>query len=125
MFKITSSENVIEECKKLIVVPVKALEEHGYIQTLAENHENSAKHEFHAMAQMAYFQYQDDELTIIDLDGDVLIESTDMEISIDSGLILCRKEDGSFVVLVHKDLNTKKLLEAAYRFCTRWIRLDI
>ena len=125
MLKIVVANKTIEKCKSILIIPEKAIGEHGYIQTMSTNEDPSSKHEFHALAQMAYFQYQDDEIEIEDVEGIILVESDDGETAVDSGLVLYRQLDGSFRALVHKNLNPKKLLEAAYRFCTRWIRLDI
>jgi hypothetical protein len=44
---------------------------------------------------------------------------------LEDGMILYRDTSGSFKVLTHELQNKKKLLEAAYRYCTRWVRLDI
>ncbi|MGW8195832.1 MAG: hypothetical protein ACWGOX_16375 [Desulforhopalus sp.] len=41
------------------------------------------------------------------------------------GMILYRDDAGEFHTLVIDKPNKKKLLEAAYRYCTRWVRLDI
>ena len=116
---------VITDCVSVIVVPEKALDEPGYIQTLTDKNDASAKHEFHAMAQMAYFQYQDDELAVAELTGDLSISTLHQRERMSGGLILYRDSDGGFHALAHQGMNTKKLLETAYRFCTRWVRLDI
>lgn len=112
-------------CESAILVPEIALLEAGYIQTLTVKDSGHAKHEYHAMAQMAYFQFQDDELEIVEIDSPLKIiygtETTEM----DGGMVLYRDTGGSFQVLVHVEQNRKKLLEAAYRYCTRWVRLDI
>ena len=125
MLKIVVANKTIEKCKSILIIPEKAIDEHGYIQTMSTKEDPSSKHEFHALAQMAYFQYQDDELEIEDVEGIILVKSDEGETTVDSGLVLYRQLDGSFRALVHKNLNRKKLLEAAHRFCTRWIRLDI
>lgn len=124
--KIYTAEGCVEDCSSAILVPYKAIEEAGYIQTLTEKNDASAKHEFHAMAQMAYFQFQDDEL---ELEGTssaaihiICGERTEV---LESGLLLYRDTQGGFRAIIHRDLPKKKLLEAAYRFCTRWVRLDI
>ena len=77
------------------------------------------------MAQMAYFQFQDDELEITALVGEIKVESVESVETLHSGMVLCRDLSGAFHVMIHEGLNRKKLLEAAYRFCTRWVRLDI
>ena len=123
--EIHNQDKVINDCASVILVPEKAIEEPGYILTLTENNDTSAKHEFHAMAQMAYFQYQDGELEIIDIEGDVQVVTVDRNEIMNEGLLLYRDVQGGFHACVHQGINKKKLLETAYRFCTRWIRLDI
>jgi hypothetical protein len=106
-------------------VPLRALEEAGYIKTFTVKDSSHAKHEFHAMAQMAYFQYQDDELEIVEMGSPVTINFRGEQTIVDEGMILYRDSAGEFNAMVLGSPNKKKLLEAAYRYCTRWIRLDI
>lgn len=123
--EIFTATGCIEECTSAILVPDNATEEAGYIQTLTEKNDASAKHEFHAMAQMAYFQFQDDELEIDEASAAIHIVSGERTEVLESGLLLYRDAQGGFHAIIHKDLPKKKLLESAYRFCTRWVRLDI
>jgi hypothetical protein len=122
---IESAALSVSDCESLILVPLMALEEGGYIKTFTVKDSSHAKHEYHAMAQMAYFQYQDDELEFIDIDLPLRISHRGEEVVIDEGLILYRDTEGEFNTLFLGSPNRKKLLEAAYRYCTRWIRLDI
>jgi len=122
---IASGEKILAECESVIIVPERSIEEAGYIKMFTVKEDAHAKHEYHAMAQMAYFQYQDDELEIQEVEDPVFVSYGDKSVDLDSGMILCRNINGEFPVLVHKNLNTKKLLEAVYRYCTRWVRLDI
>ncbi|MFN2353554.1 MAG: hypothetical protein ABR512_03375 [Desulfopila sp.] len=123
--KIYTAKGCIEDCASAILVPHKAIEEAGYIQTLTDKNDASAKHEFHAMAQMAYFQFQDDELEVDNTSAAIHIVSGERTEVLESGLLLYRDAEGGFYAIIHQDLPKKKLLEAAYRFCTRWVRLDI
>lgn len=123
--EIRIQEKVITDSTSVILVPEKALEEPGYIQTLTKKNDASAKHEFHAMAQMAYYQYQDGELEIVDIANGVQVTTGSRTESMSEGLLLYRDREGGFHVLVHQGMNKKKLLETVYRFCTRWVRLDI
>lgn len=123
--EIRIQEKVITDSTSVILVPEKALEEPGYIQTLTKKNDASAKHEFHAMAQMAYYQYQDGELEIVDIANGVQVTTGSRTESMSEGLLLYRDREGGFHALVHQGMNKKKLLETVYRFCTRWVRLDI
>lgn len=115
----------ITDCESVILVPEMSLQEAGYIRTFTVKDSSNAKHEYHALAQMAYFQFQDDELEIVEIDSPLKITCGTETSEMDGGMILYRDMDGAFHVLVHVSQNRKKLLEAAYRYCTRWVRLDI
>jgi hypothetical protein len=125
LITITFLNTIISDCESIIVVPEMALKEAGYIKMFTVKDNAHAKHEYHAMAQMAYFQFQDDELEIVDIDSRVSITNGKEHLNLDAGLILYRDQEGAFRVLVHLLQNRKKLLESTYRYCTRWVRLDI
>lgn len=120
-----SADLTITDCVSLIIVPEIAIDEPGYIKTMTIKEAAHAKHEFQAMAQMAYFQFQDDELEITPLQGPLGITFREETDYLAAGMVLYRDSAGQFHALVHEGQNRKKLLEAAYRFCTRWVRLDI
>lgn len=122
---IQSAAVTIDDCESVIIVPEIAVEEPGYINSLTIKNSAHAKHEFHAMAQMAYFQFQDDELSIEEIESSLNVILGDQNIELSGGMILCRNLSGEFRVLIHATQDRKKLLEAAYRYCTRWVRLDI
>ncbi|HKJ63996.1 MAG TPA: hypothetical protein VJ969_01240 [Desulfopila sp.] len=126
MIKIRSESLVRDDCASVIVVPEKALEEAGYIQTATDSRDASSKHEFQAMAQVAYFQYQDDEIPVTTLNAvvEIAVSENDQWLY-EAALVVYRDTQGAFHILVHEGLPVKKLLEAAHRFCTRWVRLDI
>lgn len=118
-------EETITYCESIILVPAAAVSEHGYIRTLSANAGVHAKHEYHALAQMAYFQYQDGELEIENLPGLLQVTLRGETETFVQGLALYRDLEGRFHVLMHEGQDARKLIEAAYRFCTRWVRLDI
>jgi len=122
---ITSDDDILEDCVSIIIVPEIALTEAGYIKMFTVNDEANAKHEYHAMAQMAYFQYQDDELAVREIESAVFISCGEEDVELSGGVIICRTQTGEFHVFIHAGQNRKKILEAAYRYCTRWVRLDI
>ncbi len=115
----------IADCETVIVVPEIAVKEAGYIKTYSCKESGNAKHAFHALAQMVYFQFQDEELEIVEIDSPLTISDGRERTELDNGLVLCRDLAGKLHVLAHARQNRKKLLEAAYRYCTRWVRLDI
>ncbi len=124
--RISSKSLLIEDCESVIIVPTVAVREPGYIKALTVKGSAHAKHEFHAMAQMAYFQFQDEELEIIETDFPLTVTSDgDGDTEVVDGMVLYRNLEGEFFVIFHAGENRKKLLETAYRYCTRWVRLDI
>lgn len=126
MIRITIGKQILSDCESIIIVPEKAVEEAGYIQVFTVKDNAYAKHEYHAMAQMAYFQYQDGELELIEVVDPLEIALSDGEcVTVEAGLVLSRHQGGEFSVFIHSHQNKKKLLESAYRYCTRWVRLDI
>ena len=122
---IRGTTTTIDDCETVIVVPEIAVNEAGYIKTYSRKDSGNAKHEFHAVAQMVYFQFQDEELEIEEIDSPLIISDGKEQIELHDGLLLYRDLAGGLHVLAHTRQNTKKLLEAAYRYCTRWVRLDI
>lgn len=113
------------DCEMTIVAPQKALEEGGYIKVFTVKENAHAKHEYHAIAQMAYFQYQDEELSLRECQSPIKITTASDTIELQSGVVMYKLANGEFHVLVTGDVNRKKMLEAVYRYCTRWVRLDI
>ncbi len=123
--RIQGTSLVIEDIETAIVVPEVAIKEAGYIKTFTRKEGGHAKHEYHALSQMVFFQFQDDELEVCEIDSPVTVSCGTERIDVQGGLIIYRDLGGELHVLVHKLQNRKKLLEAAYRYCTRWVRLDI
>jgi len=115
----------ISDCSSIILVPEIAIAEPGYIKTITVRATAHAKHEFHTMAQMAYFQFQDGELELEPLSGSLRVSRRGEAEELVAGLALYRDTGGQFHALMHEGQDGKRLIEAAYRFCTRWIRLDI
>lgn len=123
--QITGDTLQIDDCVSVILVPEIALTEPGYIKTLTVSADAHSKHEYFAMAQMAYYQYQDDELNIVPVTGPLQVKMAEVVEEVSSGMIIYRDVTGEFHVLMHQALNRKKMLETANRYCTRWVRLDI
>ena len=122
---ITSESGSVTNCTSVVIVPEIAAREAGYIKALTGGAKSGAKHEFHALAQMAYFQFQDDELEAEPLEGIYHIVKDNSVETLESGILIYRNEAGEIHIASHSGVNCKKLLEAAHRYCTRWVRLDI
>lgn len=125
MISITYDDTTIPDCASVLIVPDIAEQEPGYIQALTSAPGTSSKHEFHALAQMAYFQFQDDEIEIDRINGTCRVVQENNDQTLVSGLIIYRSGDGTIHILSHPGVSSNKLLEAANRYCTRWVRLDI
>lgn len=125
MITISCNDTVMAESSSALIVPEIAVQEPGYIKALSSSSAAASKHEFHALAQMAYYQHQDDELEIMTLTGPCRISRENDAETLESGLIIYRSNDGAIHIASHQGVNSKKLLEAANRYCTRWVRLDI
>lgn len=120
-----SGEDVVAQCRTVLVVPERAIAEPGYIKAYAATGGAGVKHEYHALAQMAYLQLQDDELDCTEVLSPLTVDDGVEVQRVEDGMVLCRDTTGMVSALVFAGQNRKKLLEAAYRYCTRWVRLDI
>lgn len=125
LIRVESEQEILSSCESVIIIPERAIKESGYIQAFTVKDSAHAKHEYHAMAQMAYFQYQDEELDLKEVDSTITVVTNDESVTLEGGMILSREPDGTFGAFIQPLQNKKKLLEAGYRYCTRWVRLDI
>ena len=123
--EIFQDDRVVLECSTLIMVPEIALSEPGHIRCLAAAQTGQSKHEFHALGQMALFRYEDGDLTITPCTRPLQIYSAGEQTVLESGILICRSKEGDLIVFNLTDHSLRKYFEAANRFCTRWVRLDI
>ncbi len=115
----------VTDCTCALVIPERAVTEAGYIKTLTTKALAHSKHEFQAMSQTVYYRYQDGEVEITAVNGPLSVEWLQDVETLMAGIVVYRDGSGEFHILAHPGQNVKKLLEAAHRFCTRWVRLDI
>ena len=118
-------ENPPDPCASAIVVPPKALTEAGHIRTFTVNPGAQSKHEFYALAQTALLQFEDEELQPVRCEHPIRVVTEDEAVEIEEGAVIGRLVDGQVAVWSAGDRPVRKFLEAANRFCTRWIRLDL
>jgi len=111
-------------CRTVLLVPETALSEAGQIKMFSVNSGPQTKHEFHALAQTALIRFQDRELAITPVTEPIRMDGPETEPLV-SGMAICRDLDDHLHVLAHAGPSHRKLLQAAHRFCTRWIRLDL
>jgi hypothetical protein len=119
------AEGTALDCETAILVGTLALEEDGHVTMLSTHSGPQTKHEFYALAQMALFQLQEEELEVSVVKGPIHVAWKDEKSDISAGMAICRTTAGVVSVLAHGDEPWRKLLEAAHRYCTRWIRLDV
>jgi hypothetical protein len=122
---IQQDDRKLFDCTAVIIVPDIALSEAGHIRCMAQGQTGQSKHEFHALAQTAFYQYDDGDLDPVLCAEAIQIHPAGEEIVLESGLLIGRTLEGSLVVIGNSDCPLRKLLESANRFCTRWVRLDI
>lgn len=112
-------------CTNAIIVTDLALAEAGAIKSLTIHSTAHAKHEFHALAQTALALFEDDELEIDTLSGPFSVEWKRDTHTVAAGVVLLRDARGRIRLVGNSVHGTRKMLQAAHRFCTRWVRLDI
>jgi hypothetical protein len=117
--------DTVTECSSAIIIPERAITEAGYIRTMTTNADVHSKHEFNAMAQIALSRFEDGELDIQIIHGPLTVEWKKEVETITAGLVIFLDSQGNFHLIAHPGQDAKKLLQAAHRFFTRWIRLDI
>lgn len=125
LIRVEWGQNGSAGCVCLLIVPGRAVAEPGYIKWM---HVSGAtdKHEIQALAQTAYYQFQDDELDLVVTSDKILVQPPGRESDLsEDGMIMFRDGGGAIRAVVHDTADTQNLLEAANRFCTRWVRLDI
>ncbi len=113
------------ESRAAIVVPEAALADATYIRFFTVDSPAQSKHEFHAMAQIALIQFDDEELVPEKVAGAISLSHDGETFSLESGIMLCRLVSDALVIYINDNRSFRKYLEIAYRYCTRWVRLDI
>ena len=84
-----------------------------------------SKHQFHALTQIALFQFQEGELEVEAIRGPLTVHRENETVTMPAGIVLYLDSQGDLHLLGDPALNVRKLLQLAHRFCTRWVRLDI
>ena len=118
-------DDTLTECSSAIIIPQRAITEPGYIGTMTINDDAHSKHEFHAMAQIALSRFEDGELDVEAVHGPLTVGWKNEVETITAGLVVFLDSQGNFHLIAHPGQDAKKLLQAAHRFFTRWVRLDI
>lgn len=109
----------------VILVPQQALIEAGFMRLLAADQTGQSKHTFQALAQTALLRFEDRELTPTSVTGTLRVSHGDQTLDLVQGVLIVRLSTGDVGVLTNCGQPIRRYLEAAHRYCTRWIRLDL
>lgn len=122
--QLRAGPGITAQCLCLLIIPAKAIDEPGYIKAL-HSAGSASKHELHALAQTAYYQFQDDELQLERTAQPILVGLGAETERLEEAMVILRDDSGAIRSVVSGDVSVRRLLETANRFCTRWVRLDI
>lgn len=125
VIRILSTEQLVCECLAAIAVPEIALSVPDYIRTFSATAGSQSKHSLYALSQMMLIEFEDGELQPRQFQFDLTVTSGASLVRVDDGIVIVRNLDGRLEVLSNAAKPLRKFIEAANRFCTRWIRLDI
>jgi len=123
--EIIASGKLLCRCISAIVVPKVALAEPAYVRTLALQSTVQSKHEFFALSQISRIQFSEGELLHHVVTGHLEVKGAGGAIDLADGMIISRSVASYLAVFANTQSPLGKFFEAAERFCTRWIRLDI
>lgn len=125
--EIRDNEDLLMEADTAILVPADGPEYPDRLTGCVAGSEAEAKHTYHALSQIALYDYEDKVLEVETiLPGHPLrVCNKGRDLSLDQGLIIVRDRSGKIRILAHKSTSVYDLLKFAHRHCTRWIRLDI
>jgi hypothetical protein len=123
----TGAAAPLAEAVTVIVVPAEAPGDAGRIVLATASATATAKHDLRALAQMALFDVEEGALTPEPVPRGCMVRigtGGDAR-TLDRGLVIVRDVRGAPRVLAVGDDDARKLLAAAYRYTTRWVRLDV
>lgn len=83
------------------------------------------KHKLHSLSQIALYQFEDNEIEVNQIKGCCTISGTGFDYQVTEALLLLQDNNNHISLYAHPTVAVKKYLDQAYRYCTRWIRLDI
>ena len=125
--EIRDGDSLLIKADTVILVPVDAPEYPGRLVGRVAGSEADAKHTFHALSQIALFDYEDKvmEVETVAQGHPLRICHAGGDLELDQGLLIVRDMSGQIRILAHQSTMVYDLLKFAHRHCTRWIRLDI
>lgn len=124
-FTISCNDIQRNDCLYGIIVQKGNQEGEYDTRLLNGSSDKQQKHLLHSLSQIALYQFEDQEIDVQPLHGSCLITGHSFADMIDEGLVLIQGQNNTIELFAHQTINVKKALDSAYRYCTRWIRLDI
>lgn len=125
--EITDGDTVNFRAETAIMVPLDSIHYPDKLGGLTTGSRSDAKHTFHALSQIALYDFEDENLYLEQVpEGRTLrIKDDNCDVRIEQGLLILRDLDGKVFVVAHDHVDVYRLLKFAHRQCTRWVRLDI
>jgi len=122
-----AGEQEIGRGRAAVIVPEAALDQPDLIRTLTVAGIDAAKHSLHALCQIAVVEEEEGSLDALSVPRDeaLQVDNAGETIVMPCGSVLLLGTDGSVRVACHEGLRRDRLVKAAHRFCTRFIRLDL
>jgi len=124
---VQTGESVLAEADTILLVPHDAPTYPDRITGMVCGSEANAKHAYHALSQIALYDFEDRVLQVEEVaaGNPFTVRKDQRELALGNGLLILRTVAGTVRVLAHSGLNPRPLLVFANRHCTRWIRLDL
>ena len=118
---------LLAEATAAILVPEEAPERPGRIVLLTASLAPTAKHDLRALAQMALFDFEEGAPAPepVAASRRLIARSGDGDSVLERGLLIARDLAGSVRAWAHQGTDARRLFGEAYRFATRWVRLDV
>lgn len=125
--EIRNGDQVLSLAEIAIVIPVDSPSSPSKLAGFVAGSEATAKHAFHALSQIALYDFEDEILDIEAIpEGQLLVvKANECDTPIDEGMIIVRDTEGKVHIFAHDNVDHYRLLKFAHRYCTRWVRLDI
>ncbi len=125
--EIKDGENLLMKADTAILVPADSPDYPDRLTGCVAGSEADAKHTYHALSQIALYDYEDKVLEVETIQPGHPLRACNKgsDSSLDKGLIIVRDMSGKIRILAHRGVGVYDLLKFAHRHCTRWIRLDI
>jgi len=122
-----AGKDTIGRTKAGIIVPAHTGDGSGSITALAVGQGDAAKHALHSLCQIASLDLEDGELEIERMEQGYPIAMIfkRQRFECRNGSLVFLNTSGTVHVLSHSGVNVRDAIRQAFRYCTRFIRLDV